>query len=302
MTMSSYSQLLITGGSGFLGWNLAKYAANKYDTYFTYCQHPTKIQGCQEYHLNLQEPDEIEDVLGEIQPEVIIHTAALANADICEKRRSIAHDINVTGTRHLAECAEDIGARFIYISTDLVFDGQQGNYVETDMPKPCNYYAETKLLGEKVVKEISSDYLILRLALMYGNSNGKNSCFTDWLKKGLGQQKSVKLYTDQFRSPLFVKDGARALLELMESPAKKELFHLGGKERLNRYDFGKQFAELFNYDAQYLIPAAMHEVNSSAKRGADCSLNAKKIQKLLSFQLSDVKTGLQAMQQNGFLK
>ncbi len=295
--MASYSQLLITGGSGFLGWSLAKYAAERYDVYFTYCQHPLKIPGCQEYRLNLQNPAEIEEIVGEIQPEVIIHASALANVDICEKRRSMAHEINVAGTTHLAQYAEDIGARFIYISTDLVFDGTQGNYTETDIPQPCNYYADTKLHGEKVVREISSDYLIVRMALMYGNSNGKNACFTDWIRKGLEQQQPVQLYTDQYRTPLYVGDGIHALLELIEKPATNQVFHVGGKERLSRYDFGKKFVEVFDYDEQYLHAAKMQDIDLTARRGNDCSLNSKKVQKLLSFQLSDVKTGLQAMNQ-----
>ena len=302
MLMPLYSQLLVTGGSGFFGWTLAKHAAKLYDTYFTYCQHPMKISGCQEYHLNLQDSEEIENVLEEIQPNIIIHTAALTNADVCENRRSMAYDINVTGTSRLAELAEDLGAKFVYISTDLVFDGQQGNYCETDIPKPCNYYGETKFLGEKAVKETVSDYLIIRLALMYGKSHGKSTCFTDWLRDGLEQKQPVKLYTDQFRTPLLVNDGVRSILKLIEQPVKGETFHLAGRERLNRYEFGKKFAKAFGYDDQYLQPVTMHEVEKSAQRGSDCSLNIQKIQTLLNVKLSDVDSGLRAMRQNGYLK
>ena len=302
MLMPLYSQLLVTGGSGFLGWNLVKYAAKSYDTYFTYCQHPIRIPGCQEYHLNLQEPEKIEEILEEIQPEVIIHTAALSNADVCENRRSMAYDINVTATSRLAECAEDFGAKFVYISTDLVFDGQQGNYRETDIPKPCNYYGETKLHGEKVVKESVSDYLIVRLSLMYGKSHEKTTCFSDWIREGLEQQQTVKLYTDQFRTPLLVNEAVRIILKLLETEVTQEVFHLGGQERLNRYEFGKKFAKAFGYDEQYLQPVTMQEVELSAKRGSDCSLNTQKIRNLLHVKLSDVDSGLRAMRQNGYLR
>ncbi len=295
--MSSYSQILITGGSGFLGWNLAKCAVDTYDVSFTYYQNPIDIPGCEEYHLNLQNPEEIETVFGEIHPEVIFHTAALADVDICEKRRSMAHDINVRGTNLLVHRAEDIGAKFIYISTDLVFDGGKRNSTETDAPKPCNYYADTKLQAEKVVKENSSDYLIVRMALMYGNSNGKNPCFTDWLRGGLEQQKPVTLFSDQYRSPLYVQDGVRALLELLEHPVKNQLFHLAGKDRLNRYEFGVKFADIFGYDKTYLQPVKIQNLDVKPRRGNDCSLNNKKVQKLLSFQLSDVTTGFKNMKQ-----
>jgi dTDP-4-dehydrorhamnose reductase len=293
--MPNYSKLLITGGSGFLGWNLAKYAAELYEVFFTYGHHFITIEGCQEYHLNLQDRSGIENLLEEIQPEIVIHTAALANVDICEKRRSLAYEINVAATTHLAKCAEELNCRFVYISTDLVFDGQTGHYTETDRPTPLNYYGETKLLGEKTVMSTMTDYLIVRMALMYGVGNGVNGCFTDWIRDGLEHKRPVRLYTDQYRTPLFVLDGVRALFELIEKPIKNEILHLAGKERLNRYDFGKKFAKIFGYDKQWIRPAKMQDVTTTAQRGSDCSLNTKKFQQLLSFQLSDVDTGLQKM-------
>lgn len=297
--MASYSQILITGGSGFLGWNLVNYAANLYDVYFTYCQHPIKVAGCQEYHLNLQDTEEIDEVIGEIQPEIIIHTAALSNADICEQRRSMAHDINVTATRRLAKIAEDHGCRFVYISTDLVFDGKKGDYVETDLPRPVNYYAETKLSGEKVVREIVTDFLIVRLSLLYGNGNKYSGGFTKWMQTQLGQNITIPLFTDQYRTPVYAKDAARAIFEMIEQPVKREVFHIGGKERVNRYDFGKKFAKVFNYNERYLRPVSMEDVKAIAERGIDCSLNSHKIQQQLSFQLSDVAAGLEKMKRNG---
>lgn len=291
------SKLFITGGSGFLGWNLARLASAMHDVSFSYHHHALTIDECQDYHLNLQNRKEMEAVVEEIEPEIIIHTAALANVDICENHRSKAHELNVTATEHLVKCAEDCGARFVYISTDLVFDGQTGNYVETDTPRPLNYYGETKLQAEQVVQAESSNYLIARMALMYGNSNGINGCFTDWVRRRLNQGQSLPLFTDQYRTPLFVRDGARALLELLEQPVKNEIFHLAGRERLNRYAFGQKFARIFGYTEQGLEPIKMHDLDFKAERGSDCSLKTDKIQQYLSFPLSDVETGLQKMKQ-----
>ena len=215
-----------------------------------------------------------------------------------EENEEFSYEINVAATTHLAKCAEELNCRFVYISTDLVFDGQTGHYTETDRPIPLNYYGESKLLGEKTVMSTMTDYLIVRMALMYGVGNGVNGCFTDWIRDGLEHKKPVQLYTDQYRTPLFVLDGVRALFELIEKPIKKKIFHLAGKERLNRYDFGKKFARIFGYDNQWISPITMQDISTMASRGRDCSLNSEKFQKFLSFQLSDVDTGLQKMKMN----
>lgn len=297
MPRSSYSTIFITGGSGFLGWNLARYAAEPYDVFFTYGQHPLRIPECQDYHLNLHDHDAMFQILEEVTPDVIIHTAALANADLCEKRPSVAHDVNVAATRRLAECAEDLGSRFIYISTDLVFDGKRGTYTEHDLPHPLNYYATSKLLGEHAVQEVCSDYVIVRTALMYGPGNGVHGSFLEWMHRTLQARQPLTLFTDQYRTPLFVHDAARALLEIMEQPVSKEIFHLGGRQRLNRYDFGEIFTRIFGYDQGFLRAATMQDVSTDAARGADCSLNSDKIQRLLSFERADVATGLQQLYQ-----
>ncbi len=245
--------------------------------------------------MDAQNLEEIRDVVEKAEPEVIIHTAALTNADTCETRRSLAYGVNTTGTRYVAECAEKIGAKLVYISTDLVFDGKQGNYREQSPTKPVNYYGETKFAGEKIVKEIMSDYLIVRVALMYGNGNGTHGCFTDWMRDGLQRKEDVSLFTDQYRTPLYVKDASLAILELAENAPSNETYHLGGSERLNRYEFGQKFCQIFDYDPKYLRAVTMDEMKSLAQRGADCSLNINKAQKLLSFRLSDVATGLEMM-------
>jgi dTDP-4-dehydrorhamnose reductase len=248
--------------------------------------------------MDLQDRHQIAEVVEEIEPDVIIHTAALANADLCERRKSIAYDVNVAATKHLAQCAEDIECRFLYISTDLVFDGQRGQYTELDTPRPVNYYGETKLRGEEAVQTNSRNYLILRTALMYGPGNGIHGSFLSWMQRDFQLQQPISLYTDQYRTPLCVYDGIRALLQIMETSIRNDIFHLGGGERINRYEFGKLFAQVFGYDSTLLLPVTMQEGASNVPRGADCSLNSEKIQHALPFTLSDVTLGLQQVFRN----
>jgi dTDP-4-dehydrorhamnose reductase len=286
------ARLLITGGSGFLGWNLAQQAAESYDVAFTYAQHPMGIPHCQAYHLDLRDHQQIHALVTTLAPNVIIHTAALANADLCETHHSLAYDVNVAATEQIAQCAEELGRRLVYISTDLVFDGQRGNYGEHDRPRPLNYYAKSKLLGENAVKAVSSNYLIVRTALMYGQGNGMHGSFLDWMRQALHAARPLTLFTDQYRTPLYAYDAARALLEIIARPLRNETFHLGGGQRVSRYEFGEIFVKVFGYDRQLLRAVAMSDVPSQAARGADCSLNSQNIRQHLSFEPADIESGL----------
>lgn len=282
--------VLVIGGSGFLGWHLAKYLKDTDRVYASYQSHPFQIDKCITLRLDIRDKAAVRVAMKQIQPDIIFHTAALAKVDPCEKNKELAHQINVEGTKNLVTESPKSG-RFIYISTDLVFNGEKSFYQETDVPDPLNFYGETKLLGEAVITENASDFLIVRISLMYGYGNGISENFLDWLRKTLNQGARVKLFVDQYRTPLLVSEAIRALREISGAPVQNEIFHLGGRERMNRYEFGRKFANLFGYPEDLLEPASMQEV-LAVKMPRDCSLCTDKIQRFLSFGLSNVEAGM----------
>lgn len=290
-------RILITGGSGLLGWNLAKAAASLHEVIITYFHHPIELKGVSSFFLDIAKRSSVLDFIKLHRPEVVIHTAAISNADLCEENREIAEKTNLEGTRYIAEAVEEIKAKLVFCSTDLVFDGKKGFYKETDQVNPLNYYAETKVKGEESVKETCSHYLITRLSIIYGWSNHMNRGFTDILLESLESKKEVVLFEDQFRSPIHTLNLSEALLEIVGRDIKGFL-HLGGRERISRYEFGRRFAGRFNLDEGLIIKGSYEGYGLSAKRPKDCSLDISRAKKILNTPFMDIDEGLSHMRKD----
>jgi len=288
------TRILITGASGFLGSHLIRGLDRDYTISGSYLRHPETLPHCDTLRLDVTDPDSVRDALSGRELHVIVHTAAVSNPDQCEKDRDAAYEINVQGTGNLAAYALEHGILFIYISTDLVFDGERGSYTETDTPRPCNYYAETKLKGENLVRSLCDRWIILRTALMYGWGTGASDSFVDWLSGNLEAGRVCGLFRDQFRSFLYAGDAGPAVRALLKKGVKNRIMHLGGPDRLSRYEFGLKFAEAFGYSRDLIRPILMADLPGNVPRGRDCSLRAEEFNKL-GFQPRTVGEGLAEM-------
>lgn len=227
-------------------------------------------------------------------PDIILHTAANSNLDSCEQNPHAAERINVAATECLAQAAEARGARFIFISSDMVFDGETGFYSENDPVAPLAVYGKNKADAEKKVQYICRNYVIARAALIYGRPKGGGSSFSNWIEQRLTKNQAVPLYTDQFRTPIYVENLAEALLELAQSDFIGTL-HLGGANRIDRYNFGLQLCSLGGYDACLLRPTSMHDFQPPARRPADVSLSIAKAKSVLTTKILDTREGLSHM-------
>ncbi len=214
------------------------------------------------------------------RPRLVIHCAAMSKSPACQADPARAKLVNVEVTRHLAELAAEIP--FVFFSTDLVFDGRKGNYVETDAPNPLSIYAETKVAAEQIVLR-NRHHTVIRTSLNYGTSPKGNSAFNEDLMLQLREGKRVSLFTDEYRSPIPAAATARAVWELVGQKATG-LFHLAGAERLSRFDIGKLIvARTPEFTEQ--LKAESRSTYSGAPRPPDTSLNCAKIQRVLSFPL-----------------
>lgn len=283
--------MLVTGSSGLLGMRLVSLAKESYDVIPTHGLHkilPNSVR------MNVTNAAEIFRVIGSRKPHIVVHAAAETNVDKCEAHRDEAWKVNAEGTRNIAEACSKTNAELVYISTDYVFDGEKGLYVEVDQPSPINYYGLTKLKGEETIKEHCQDYIVLRSSVLYGWHPNKLN-FAMWVIEALRQERQINVVDDHYNSPTLADNLAEAVLKAVEKDARG-VYHAAGTERVSRYDFAVKVAQTFDLEKEFIKPIKMDELTAwTAKRPRDSSLCVDKIQKELGVKLLNVDEGLARM-------
>ena len=253
-------KILITGVNGLLGSRLFEL----YDTSnHTIIPTSRNIEGHATIKLDITNEKEVSHVLYEVRPDVVINTAAIADVDLCEVEKDLCWNTNVTAIGHLTKACEKLNIHLIHISTDYIFDGKRGPYIENDQPNPISYYGKSKLEGEKILLESNGANTIIRTILVYGNHTKLN--IVSFVKKSLESGTSVKLVDDQYRMPTLVSDLARAC-DLVANKRAKGVFHISGNEMMNYYDIGLKIADYFSLDKSLIIKTKTSELNQKAKR------------------------------------
>lgn len=214
------------------------------------------------------------------QPQWVIHCAALSRAADCQADPAAARRLNVDAAAHLAALAAEGG--FIFFSSDLVFDGRKGGYVESDPPDPLNLYGETKAAAEEIILR-NRRHIVLRVGLNSGASLSGRRSFNEEMAAVWRAGRSVKLFMDEFRCPLPAAATARAVWELAR-PGRAGLYHLAGSERLSRVEIGRVVAAR-HPELEARIEVSSQREYAGPPRPADVSLNCGKVQALLSFPL-----------------
>lgn len=223
------------------------------------------------------------------RPAAIIHCAAIAHPPLCEREPAIARKTNIEATRCLAELAAEIP--LIFFSSDLVFDGRRGSYVETDAPNPLSIYAETKVAAEQIVLG-NPRHTVLRLSLNFGKSPSGNRAFNEMIRNDLAAGKNLSVFTDEFRCPTAARVTARASWELLRHRATG-LFHLCGADRLSRWQIANLLLPHWPALPGKIQPDTVKNYHGPP-RPPDCSMNCAKVQRLLSYRLPGMAEALAA--------
>jgi dTDP-4-dehydrorhamnose reductase len=267
-------KLIITGASGFLGWNLAHIARSQWETHGFYHQHPIEIGGVTLHQADLTDVESVTAEIDRIAPDAIIHTAAASNPNFCQQQPELSHRINVAASQALAQICADAKIPLVFTSTDLVFDGMQAPYLETDPVSPLNIYGEQKVAAERAILAIGDRALICRMPLMFGNAPSTATSFIQPWLKALSAGQSLQLFVDEFRTPVSATTAAKGLLLALTAPPG--IMHLGGSERISRYEFGLLMADVFGFDRSLLSPIYQKDLVMAAPRAADVSLDSTK--------------------------
>ena len=290
-------KILVIGGSGFIGRAFLQTYAPKYKTYFTYHKNEFKTANAWGWRLSLNSEIHMCHILSELRPDIVIHAAGLTSVKKCEQDWQWTYDINVRGTHDLVNLCRDINARIIYLSTDFVFDGNRGNYEETDDPFPQTRYGRSKLMAEEIVYGgSSSSNTVLRLSLVYGFGTPQAPGMIGWLQDALIAGRPLHLFTDEIRTPVYIDDVLGILNEVVENTTPG-IFHIGGREKINRYDFGLRFANTLGYNPNCIIPASIKDYHEKPPRPEDLSLNIGRAQKRFKTILAGVDDGLRRMRE-----
>jgi len=293
-------KILITGGSGFVGEHIIRLAKDKYFVHAIYHTNAIYSDRISTYQFDLSQVSEIEQLLYKINPDAIIHTAAISNPNVCEQDQENAVLVNVQATKAVAAWAAKNKARFIFTSTDMVFDGKKGYYRESDKPNPISVYSQTKVDAEKLIANNNSNYAIARVALVYGIGISRKTSFFEEMLENLKQENSVTLFHDQFRTPILVNNLAEALLELVENEFNG-IIHLGGGERISRWDFGLKTCLIFNLPSRKMIKASMFDFATAAFRPRDISLINDLAKSVLRVKLLNCDEGLERIKKDNKL-
>ena len=203
---------MVTGSSGLLGRSLLRILRDDYEV--TGLDREVG-KSPKELVVDLSQRTPTVESIVRIAPTVVVHTAAQTNVDLCEKDRELARRVNVDGTANVVEGCSRIGARLIFVSTDYVFDGEKGNYKETDQPNPIDFYGVTKLEAERIVTKLPTR-LIVRTSVLYGWHPSKLN-FATWIMQGLSEHQSLRIVRDHINSPTFSDNLATAIRAAIEA-------------------------------------------------------------------------------------
>ncbi|MDE1817908.1 MAG: dTDP-4-dehydrorhamnose reductase [Thaumarchaeota archaeon] len=282
-------KFLVTGSAGLVGSQVVKDLAKLNHQVYS-CYNNSKPENGIPVKLDLINNENIIRVIEEVKPDVIIHLAAMTNVELCEKEKDISLKINAKSTEILSKQAAKHGSFFVYVSTDYVFDGEKGMKRELDIPNPVDYYGYSKYQGELAVQDMTSNWCIARTSTPFGIHDAKKS-FPSFVIENLKAKKEIDIVTDQYTSPTYVPNLSRMLIEISTRQILG-VIHLAGTTRISRYDMATLVAKKLSLDKNLLKPANIKDMNWTAKRPKDSSLDVSKATHILNEKPLSVEQGL----------
>lgn len=293
-------KILVTGSNGLLGQKLTQLL-----------QHDSSLEliatarGASSVTINrgiyrpmdITDAEQVEKVITEVKPDVVINTAAMTNVDQCETQREACWRVNVTAVENLIAACRKAKAHLIHVSTDFVFDGSHGPLDETEKPSPVNYYGESKLAAEQCVINSDLSWSIVRTVLVYGITNDMSrSNIVLWVKRSLEEGKTIQVVNDQWRTPTLAEDLAMGCY-LAAKKGATGIFHISGKDFLSPYDIAIKTAQYFSLDQSLIKPTDSAQFKQPARRPLTTGFSIEKARKELRYEPHSFEEGLHILAQ-----
>ena len=286
------THFLVTGVSGLLGLNFALAVdGEKHQVTGVANTAPLTWATFNNLEAELTRSGVIEELIETHKPEIFLHCAAMANVDACENDPELAHQVNAELPGQIAEACLKHSVHMIHISTDAVFDGSRGDYIEEDDTNPLSVYAKTKLAGEHAVLSANPEALIARVNFYGWSKTGNRSLAENFVNK-LAQGREMMGFTDILFCPMNILDLSALLVEV-SSLDLHGIYHMVGPEAMSKYEFGRRIAEKFGFDASLIKPVSVNESGLKAARSPNLTLSTEKLRNALGHDLPDLAGGLQ---------
>lgn len=288
-------KVLITGGSGVIGSKFIRFFEGKeHEVHYTFLSNEHVIGSSVPHKLDISDRDAVVDLVKKVNPNIVIHTAALTNVDFCETNNDIAEKINVEGTRNVVDGCKGAGSKIIYISTSFVFDGKKEKFFEYDKRNAVNYYGLTKIRGENIVEKSGIPYLILRIDQPYTTTESwqkKNSVLR--ILENFQENKTIIEPSDWCNTPTYVENFIDVSAELIKMD-KNGIYNVVGSDFLSRFEWAFKIADVFGGDKKLIQKISSGDLNLPAKR-PNVHLDNLKAQKESGMRLVGVLEGMKMM-------
>lgn len=255
----------------------------------TYCTIP--VDGLMQ--LNIINTESVENIFKDFKPNIVIQPAAVSNVEFCEEYPIEAAKINIDATKNIINLCKNYNSKYVFFSTDYLFDGKKGNYKEEDTPSPLNIYGKQKLFIENYIVDNLNDYLIIRTTVVYGwEIKGKN--FVTNLINKLSDGQKLFVADDQIGNPTYAFNLAEIIIDLL-SNNKFGIYNVVGSTSMDRYSFGKLVCEVFKLNSSLLVPMKTNQLKQKALRPLNSTLDITKLKNNCNLKIIEPKEGLELM-------
>lgn len=292
-------KVLITGSNGLLGQKLVQLLVNDPD-YIVIASARGKnrlpnMNGYIYFPLDVTNKEDVYKFVEDVKPDFVIHTAAMTNVDQCELERDECWQLNVRSVEYLVEACRVNKAFFVHLSTDFIFDGENGPYDEEAQASPLSFYGDSKLAAERTVFKSTIDWAIVRTVLVYGIAEDMSrSNIILWVKKSLEEGKNITVVDDQWRTPTLAEDLAQGCVLIIKNRATG-VYNISGKDMLTPYQMALKTADFFDLDKSLIARGDSSTFKQPAKRPPKTGFVIDKAIKDLLYNPHSFEEGIEEM-------
>lgn len=291
-------RILVTGSNGLLGQKLTRLLQQDEGVHLIATargKSAVRITRGEYHSLDITDRSQVESVLRLTKPQVVINTAAMTQVDDCEMQREACWKANVTAVQNLVDYCAALHIHLVQVSTDFIFDGSHGPLDENATPAPVNYYGESKLAAEKIIRNSTVSWAILRTVLVFGiTEDMSRSNIVLWVKNSLEQKKNIQVVNDQWRTPTLAEDLAQGCY-LAAKKRADGIYNISGKDFLSPYDIAIRTADFFKLDKSLIKATDSTKFVQPARRPLTTGFVIDKARRDLGYEPHSFEEGLEIL-------